>query len=149
MTPNKFSAGKANLLELVTAVLLLLLTIFSVGAHDYRFEAADFSPAENEQVIIHMLVGTRPGIEEERPLQSPRPVFFKLFSPGGISDFQKTSKDVTPPVVTFRTGKSGTYLPGTDRHAVANILDAQKFNASLRKENLTKVTAERARQRGK
>ena len=131
--------------SLIKYFFLALLFIAPVKAHDYWFEPDNFFPAANSQVTLHLQLGTRLVIEEERFYQPERTVFFKLLSAKNTLDLFGNSRKGAIPVAKFNVGESGTYLLGMARNPVENILDAEKFTEYLREEDLKDVIAERAR----
>lgn len=124
-------------------LFVLFLCAAPVKAHDYWFEPDNFFPAENAPVVLHLQLGTRLVIEEERFYQPERTVFFKLLSAKNTLDLFGNSKKGAIPVAKFNVGASGTYLLGMARNPVENILDAEKFTEYLREEDLKDVIAER------
>lgn len=124
---------------------LAFLFVTPIKAHDYWFEPDNFFPAENAAVTLHLQLGTRLVLEEERFYQPERTVFFKLFSAKNTVDLFGNSLKGAIPVAKFSVGKSGTYLLAMARNPVENILDAEKFTEYLREEDLKDVIAERAK----
>ena len=131
--------------KIISLILIFAFLTATAAAHDYWFEADNFFPPENGSVTIHLLLGTKLAVEEERAYQRKRTVFFSLFSIKNILDLRAKSVDGTLPIIKFDVGKSGTYLLGMERDPVGIVLEAEKFNDYLREEGLTKVIAERAR----
>lgn len=128
-----------------TSLLIFFFFLFvsAAKAHDYWFEADNFFPAENAPVAVHLQLGTRLVIEEERFYQPERTVYFKFLSAKNSVDLRGNSQKGAIPVAKFNVGQSGTYLLGMERNPVENILDAEKFAEYLREENLYDVIAER------
>lgn len=136
-----------NLKKLFFVKYILLAFLFAapVKAHDYWFEADNFFPPINSTVTMHLQLGTRLAIEEERFYQPEKTVSFKLYSSKNTLDLFGASKKGAIPVAKFNVGTSGTYLLGMERNPVESILDAEKFTEYLREENLQNIIAERAK----
>lgn len=136
---------KLKKISFIKYFFLVFLCAVPVKAHDYWFEPDNFFPAANSPVTLHLQLGTRLVIEEERFYQPERTISFKLYSAKNSLDLFGNSLKGAIPVAKFNVGASGTYLVGMARNPVENILDAEKFTEYLREEDLKNIIAERAK----
>ncbi|MGD9627795.1 MAG: DUF4198 domain-containing protein [Pyrinomonadaceae bacterium] len=125
------------------AFLSILLTAFSVAAHEYWLEPESFFLRPGERSDLRLYLGEGLNVEEEMPYLSSKTSIFRLHSSDGPFDLTSEVRDEARPLLSFSALKSGTYLLAMERNWSYITLEPDKFEAYLREDGMQYIIAER------
>jgi uncharacterized GH25 family protein len=125
-----------------TTLLAVLLLSLPAGAHDFWIRPAQFAPAPESVLAVHLRVGDH-ARGEPVTRKDQRIVRFMLVDAAG--ERAVVGRDGALPAGAVRTAAAGVATLGYHSTPARLELEATKFEAYLREEGLEAVIAERAR----
>ena len=128
----------------VSSVVVLLLLVSGVLAHDYWLSPGSFFLPVGGATAVRMFVGDEFKREEERVLQKDQTSRFELVSPNGkTEDLLSAGQSDQSPVAHLRFNAPGNYLLVMERLPQHLDQPPDRFNAYLTEEGLNSILDQR------
>lgn len=125
------------------AILLCLLAVSPVAAHDYWLVPETFTPKDGANVPVRMYVGEALKPEQEVAYSAKKTATVRLVTAKGAAKVQE-QQDGAKPAFAFKMEGQGTAVLRVDRDWSSITLKADKFTAYLKEEGLDSIVKARA-----
>lgn len=129
----------------VTASVMVLLSVAIASAHDMFVKPDRFFVAPDSEVLVRLLNGTFS--KSENSIARPRLLDISVVGPQGRERIDTAAWSAAGDTSTFRvrTGAPGTYVVSVSTRPSALAMTASEFNAYLRDDGIPDALAERRR----
>lgn len=125
------------------ALLLAVVSVWPVLAHEYWLEPDRFFLAPRENADINLFLGEALKVEEVIAYRSSKTSIFRLLSSDGTFDLARNVREEAKPLFSFSAQKAGTYMLAMERNWSYISLEPDNFDDYLRADGMEYIIAER------